>query len=179
MAPLRRETYLNDHRPMRRPLSGASACDWFILPFPYLTLPHLEPLYSSCPLSLGSWQSISLACLCHWALLYMISNICMYPLYICPSFLWGSTLRLGLEMDIPPVLASLVSPSPSGPHGVIRGPQWRGQPPRPSPATTVGASAFSFSFYARKGTRSQGMFIFTDAFCLVHCDSIFCHIVWL
>ena len=65
LAPLRRETYLNDHRPMRRLLSGAFACDWFILPFPYLTLPHLEPLYSSCPLSLGSWQSISLACHCH------------------------------------------------------------------------------------------------------------------
>ena len=65
LVPLRRETYLIDYRPMRRPLSGASACDWFILPLPYLTLPYPEPLYSSCTLSLGSWQSISLACHCH------------------------------------------------------------------------------------------------------------------
>ena len=82
--------------------------------------------------------------------------IFLYPLYICLSLLWDPIeIRLWRRI-FPPVSASLSYPPPRGLMGLLGVLSGGDQPPRPSPATTDGASAFSFSFYARLRARCQG-----------------------
>ena len=82
--------------------------------------------------------------------------IFLYPLYICLSLLWDPVEIRLWRWIFPPVSASLSYPPPPGASwllGVLSGGD---QPPRPSPPTTDGALAFSFSFHARLRARCQG-----------------------
>ena len=82
----------------------------------------------------------------------IIYDILVSPLYLPLSPLSPVEIRLW-RWIFPPVLASLSYPPPRGLMGLLGVLSGGDQPPRPSPASTDGASATSFSFYARLKAR--------------------------
>ena len=106
--------------------------------------------------------------------------IFLYPLYICLSLLWDPVEIRLWRWIFPPVLASLVYPPPLGPHGVIRGPQWRGPATSAFPRHHRWCIGLFFLLLCEiEGPVPWLLSTLTDAsLYLVLCGSILRHIVW-